>query len=75
MMAYSPKAGHLTEHEDLGVDSTGRHMIKCCETGDIHEKPSQAAIARRDAKKAERYKDRTFNELSEAVRKEREEGI
>jgi hypothetical protein len=60
----------MTEHEDLGLDAQGRHMVKCCETGLIHEKPSQAARARDAVKKAERYKERTFNELMDSVRKD-----
>ena len=71
MLLQNPQTGRMTEHEDLGLDSQGKHMVKCLETGYIHEKPSQAARARLAASKAERYSERSFNDLMDSVRKDR----
>ena len=71
MLLQNPQLGRMTEHEDLGLDSQGRHMVRCLETGLEHEKPSQAARARLAEKKAERYAERSFNELMDSVKKER----
>ena len=71
MLMSNPKTGRMTEHEDLGLDSQGRHMVRCLETGEVYEKPSQAARARLAEKKAERYAERTFNDLTDSIRKDR----
>lgn len=70
MMLYSPSVGRLTEHEDLGLNDQGKHMAKCTESGEIHEIISQARRSILEAKKAERYKERTFNDLMDSVKKE-----
>ena len=70
---YSPAAGKMTDHEDVGMDGQGRKMVRCLETGHVHEAASQRSRAVRDEKRAERYKDRTFNEAVNAVRRETEQ--
>lgn len=62
MYLFCKQLSKMTQHEDLGLDSKGRHLFKCTESGEIRglSKAKKEAIVEKRALKKE--SDRKFFE-------------